>query len=55
VANYVDALEHGLKRLAELPINLRLIREMHARLMSAIFGGRGSISRPESSGALKTG
>jgi Fic family protein len=46
VANYVDALEHGLKRLAELPISLRLIREMHARLMSGIFGVRGEHLTP---------
>ena len=33
VANYVSALEHGLARLKDLPVSLRLIREMHERLM----------------------
>ncbi len=38
VANYVRALEHGLARLADLPISLRLIREMHAQLMDGVRG-----------------
>lgn len=38
VANYVRALEHGLSRLEELPISLRLIREMHERLMEGVRG-----------------
>ena len=38
VANYVDALEYGLKRITELPISLRLMREMHARLISGVRG-----------------
>jgi Fic family protein len=46
VANYVDALGYGLKRLAELPISLRLVREMHARLMSGVFGVRGEHLTP---------
>lgn len=33
VSNYVDAMMFGLERLAEQPLSLRLIREMHARLM----------------------
>ena len=33
VSNYVDAMMFGLERLAELPLSLRLIREMHARLL----------------------
>src|SRR5882762_7396186 len=33
VSNYVDAMMHGLERLKQLPLSLRLIREMHARLM----------------------
>ena len=32
VSNYVDAMMHGLERLEQLPLSLRLIREMHARL-----------------------
>lgn len=38
VSNYVDAMMHGLDRLKSLPISLRLIREMHERLLR---GGRG--------------
>lgn len=38
VANYVRALEHGLKRLHELPLSLRLLREMHAELMEGVRG-----------------
>jgi Fic family protein len=33
VSNYVDAMMFGLERLQELPLSLRLIREMHARLL----------------------
>ena len=43
VANYVIALEYGLNRLAELPISLRLIREIHERLMQGV---RGEAQRP---------
>lgn len=39
VSNYVDAMMHGLERLEKLPISLRLIREMHARLMKGARGG----------------
>jgi len=39
VSNYVRALEHGLKRLDELPLSLRLIREMHERLLAGVRGG----------------
>ena len=38
VRNYVLALEHGVKRLAELPLSLRLVREIHARLMKGVRG-----------------
>jgi Fic family protein len=40
VANYVRALNHGLVRLAELPVSVRLIREIHAMLMEGVRGGR---------------
>jgi Fic family protein len=44
VSNYVAALEHGLKRLREgFPLSNRLIREMHAILLSR---GRGSEKSP---------
>jgi cell filamentation protein, protein adenylyltransferase len=40
VRNYVAALEHGLERLKELPLSLRLVRELHARLMAGVRGER---------------
>jgi Fic family protein len=42
VANYVRAMEHGLSRLEELPLSLRLIREIHAILMEGVRGNRSS-------------
>src|SRR5258708_575823 len=39
VHNYVLALEHGLKRLETLPVSLRLIREIHARLFEDVPRG----------------
>ncbi|MBI1871637.1 MAG: Fic family protein [Chlamydiae bacterium] len=38
VANYVVALEHGIKRLKTLPLSLRLIRELHKHLMAGVRG-----------------
>lgn len=38
VHNYVRALEHGLKRLNQLPIGLRLLTEIHAELMRGVRG-----------------
>lgn len=38
VLNYVRALEYGLQRLAELPVSLRLIRELHERLLRGVRG-----------------
>ena len=38
VGNYVDALEYGLSRIRELPLSLRLIRELHERLLSGVRG-----------------
>ncbi|MDR6846970.1 Fic family protein [Sphingomonas sp. BE137] len=43
VSNYVDAMMHGLERLEELPLSLRLIREMHERLLQS---GRGGTKSP---------
>ncbi len=43
VANYVVALEHGLRRLEKLPLSLRLIREIHGKLMAGV---RGDIATP---------
>jgi Fic family protein len=39
VHNYVRALDSGLKRLASLPVSLRLIREIHAALLENVRGG----------------
>jgi len=38
VFNYVRALEFGLSRLKDLPMSLRLIREIHERLMRGVRG-----------------
>lgn len=38
ILNYVRAMNYGLKRLDELPMSLRLIREIHARLMQGVRG-----------------
>jgi Fic family protein len=38
VQNYVRAVEYGLRRLEELPLSLRLIRELHAILMEGVRG-----------------
>lgn len=40
VINYVRAMNHGLARLPELPVSVRLIREIHAELMRGVRGGR---------------
>ena len=40
VVNYVRAMKHGLARLAELPVSMRLIREIHAELMQGVRGGQ---------------
>lgn len=39
VHNYVLALDYGLERLKTLPVSLRLIREVHAKLMEGVRGG----------------
>lgn len=43
VSNYVDAMMYGLERLEALPLSLRLIREMHERLLQS---GRGGTKSP---------
>jgi Fic family protein len=43
VYRYVRAMNHGLKRLAELPLSLRLIKEIHRELLDS---GRGSDKTP---------
>ncbi len=39
VVNYVRALNHGLRRLPELPLSLRLLREIHEKLLVKVRGG----------------
>lgn len=43
VANYVVAMEHGIHRLDKLPLSLRLVTELHAKLMK---GARGEHATP---------
>ena len=38
VANYVRAMEYGLRRIKTLPLSLRLIREMHRILLTGVRG-----------------
>jgi Fic family protein len=38
VLNYRRALDHGIARLAQLPLSLRLIREMHGILLEDVRG-----------------
>ena len=49
VSNYVQAMRHGLSRLKELPLCLRLICEIHGKLLAT---GRGSARTP---GAFRDG
>ena len=38
VVNYVDAMRYGLERLSDLPVSIRLIREIHRRLLRNVRG-----------------
>jgi Fic family protein len=40
VRNYVTAMEYGVGRLSSLPLSLRLVRELHERLMRGVRGDR---------------
>jgi len=40
VRNYVEALEYGLQRLRDLPLSLRVVRELHERLMRGVRGDK---------------
>ncbi len=40
VRNYVNALDYGIERLQTLPLSLRLVRELHERLMQGVRGDR---------------
>lgn len=43
VRNYIVALEYGLRRLEDLPISLRLICDLHERVLAGV---RGDATRP---------
>ena len=38
VVNYVHAMNYGLKRLEDFPLSLRLIREIHQKLLTGVRG-----------------
>lgn len=38
VNNYIIALEYGMKRINKLPLSLRLLKELHAKLMTNVRG-----------------
>jgi Fic family protein len=38
VSNYISALNYGIKRLDEIPLSLRLIKELHGILMQGVRG-----------------
>jgi Fic family protein len=40
VLNYVRAMERGLELLRDIPVSLRLVREVHAVLLDGVRGGR---------------
>lgn len=42
VVNYIRAMNHGLRRLGELPLSLRLLREIHAELLRDVRGAERS-------------
>jgi len=52
VVNYVRAMNYGLERLKTLPLSLRLIREIHGKLLEGV---RGSHRTPGSFAPLRTG
>ena len=50
IVNYVAAMNYGLQRLTELPLSLRLIREIHAELLHGVRGAnkqRGEFRRDQ--------
>lgn len=40
VVNYVNAMNHGLECLSDLPVSVRLIKEIHERLLHGVRGAR---------------
>jgi Fic family protein len=43
IVNYIAAMNHGMSRVADLPLSLRLIREIHSELLR---DGRGAQATP---------
>lgn len=42
ITNYIAALRYGLERISALPLSLRLMREIHEKLMTGVRGGEPS-------------
>jgi len=40
IFNYIDAMNYGLERVKTFPLSLRLIREIHEKLMKNVRGGQ---------------
>jgi Fic family protein len=40
VANYVEAMNHGVALLQQLPLCLRLMRELHEKLLTGVRGAQ---------------
>ena len=40
VINYIQAMKYGLERLSELPVSIRLVREIHQRLLAGVRGSK---------------
>ncbi|MDR2006193.1 MAG: Fic family protein [Acidaminococcales bacterium] len=40
IANYINAMSYGLKRLTEFPVSLRLLKEIHKILLYGVRGGQ---------------
>jgi len=50
VINYVRAINHGLRRLHDLPVSVRLVRELHVILLEGVRGRhatRGELRRSQ--------
>ncbi len=40
VINYIEAMNYGLNRLKDLPVSVRMIKEIHEKLLRGVRGGR---------------